>query len=198
MADPSAIVALGKVLQQLGYDVAEQSQFGGVDPDVHTPTSWHYKDLALDVNKDDGSEREWIERLYAALDANRGPLKIVELLDEGDHLHVAADGAADRAAIDKFLEDYGAKNIETGGIVDAITPGIGKPTADAVAGAAGAVGGAALDLAKGVVSTVFDALGIDGARIVLYVVLVAGSVAAIGLGIMRLTGASGAPEAAPA
>lgn len=46
------VVDVGKWMQTKGFAPGEHPKFGGVHP-VHTPTSLHYKGLALDVNDRD-------------------------------------------------------------------------------------------------------------------------------------------------
>lgn len=56
------LVAFGRRLQQMGYQVGENPAFGGVTPGAHMANSWHYRGGAIDVNHDQGNEK-------AALDA---------------------------------------------------------------------------------------------------------------------------------
>jgi tape measure domain-containing protein len=92
------VVEAGRRLQAMDYHVAGHSRFGGAKPGVHTPTSYHYKDLAVDVNADHwpGGEgpaldkaQSWLRKEYAG--------QILELLwrsaGHHDHLHVAIGGA---------------------------------------------------------------------------------------------------------
>ena len=46
-----SIVGIGKLAQQMGLHVGENSHFGGVNP-VHVKGSYHYKDRAIDVSGD--------------------------------------------------------------------------------------------------------------------------------------------------
>jgi hypothetical protein len=91
------VVEAGRRLRGMGYAVGEHGAFGGVAP-VHTPNSYHYRGLAIDVNADTfpGGEgpaldkaAAWLRREYAG--------KILELLwrtaGHYDHLHVAIGGA---------------------------------------------------------------------------------------------------------
>ena len=50
-AGRKTVVALGKLAQEMGLRVGENSHFGGVDP-VHSENSYHYKDEAIDVSGD--------------------------------------------------------------------------------------------------------------------------------------------------
>lgn len=63
--------------------------------------------------------------------------------------------------------------------------GASKDAANAVPGEAAALAG---QVAEGVVKLLFDALGEDGARILLYIVFIAGGVGAIIFGLMRSVG----------
>ena len=65
-AGEKTVVRLGKAAQRMGLRVAENAAFDKVDP-VHTPTSWHYKNRAIDVS---GSPQKmaaftrYVRRLY--------------------------------------------------------------------------------------------------------------------------------------
>lgn len=48
-AGEKTVVRLGRVAQKMGLRVGENPAFDKVDP-VHTPTSWHYKNRAIDVS----------------------------------------------------------------------------------------------------------------------------------------------------
>lgn len=50
-AGPKTIVKFGRLAQQMGLHVGENSHFGGVHP-VHAPHSYHYRDEAIDVSGD--------------------------------------------------------------------------------------------------------------------------------------------------
>jgi hypothetical protein len=62
------IVHVGREIQSMGYSVTGHSQFPPVGG--HTPTSWHYKDRALDINWYPGNDEapklddlhSWIQR----------------------------------------------------------------------------------------------------------------------------------------
>ena len=67
MARFISIIDLGNALRNLGYDVGEHSQFGGVAP-VHSDNSHHYRDQALDINwRGAGSEAARLQTLGSAL-----------------------------------------------------------------------------------------------------------------------------------
>lgn len=88
------IVAIGKALQRMGYEVGEHPAFGGVAP-VHTTNSYHYRGRALDINDDvppfghGSSEPQSLDWLNSQLKK----IPHVELLwrvkDHFDHLHFA-------------------------------------------------------------------------------------------------------------
>lgn len=46
------VLEAGKIAQQMGLRVGEQSAFGGKPSGGHAPNSWHYKDRAIDVSGD--------------------------------------------------------------------------------------------------------------------------------------------------
>jgi hypothetical protein len=84
------IVAVGRILQAMGYQVGEHPAFGGVGG-RHVPGSYHYRGRAIDVNADGfpGGEAAALDRIFPML--NRIPH--AELLwrveDHFDHLHYA-------------------------------------------------------------------------------------------------------------
>jgi hypothetical protein len=51
-AGPKTVVRLGKLAQDMGLHVGENSHFGGVDSSAHVPGSYHNKDEAIDVSGD--------------------------------------------------------------------------------------------------------------------------------------------------
>ena len=61
---PKAVVALGKLAQQMGLHVGENPHFGGVDP-VHTANSYHYRPggQAIDVSGDPRQMRRFAKRV---------------------------------------------------------------------------------------------------------------------------------------
>lgn len=93
-ASSGGIVALGKQLQSQGYDVAEHPAFGGVQGG-HSPGSYHYKGMAIDVNADSmpGGEKANLDRLNARLKGMPGVVELLwQVADHFDHLHVAMSG----------------------------------------------------------------------------------------------------------
>jgi hypothetical protein len=94
------IVGLGRQLQREGYQVGEHPAFGGVDP-VHSPRSYHYRGMAIDVNADGwpGGEMSALDRLYARLKGMPGVLELLwRVADHFDHLHVAMGPGGGRLA----------------------------------------------------------------------------------------------------
>jgi hypothetical protein len=49
-AGPKTIVGLGKLAQQMGLRVGENSHFGGENPGAHVSGSYHNRDMAIDVS----------------------------------------------------------------------------------------------------------------------------------------------------
>jgi Putative Flp pilus-assembly TadE/G-like len=91
---PLDIVALGRFLQNGGFQVGEHPAFGGVAP-VHTDGSWHYRNGAIDVNFGAGqsaSEMAAIDPLIPHL-RSLGFGIIWRSEDHWDHLHVDLGGA---------------------------------------------------------------------------------------------------------
>lgn len=97
-----------------GLSVSEGPGFGGAAPGVHTPTSYHYKGLAYDINADSASRGElWVLRRVFNLVQKLFPGEIAELFYDpvgyyidngqkvsgaigghGDHLHISFNPAA--------------------------------------------------------------------------------------------------------
>jgi hypothetical protein len=197
-ASDTGIVLLGRSLQELGYTVSEHPSFGGGHMSGHDPDGYHPKGQAIDVNKDDGDEAKALDALNAMLEENRDAFGIVELLwrtaDHYDHLHVAIVGPPTRA-LSEWVRNR--TEIKSTSVLGAAT--------DKVTGIAGDIAGAgagvAADIAKALVGLIFDAIGADGARILLYVVLVLGGAGLAYLGMARIVGLRGdtpAPAGAPA
>jgi hypothetical protein len=91
------------------------------------------------------------------------------------------------------------KNLVLGGAGTSASGVETKGLASDILGAApAAVAGAAGDTASGIVSSIFDALSTDGARILLYIALIVGGAVLAGLGTSRMFGlrASELPKAA--
>ena len=89
---PGNLVAVGKWLQSMGFQVGENPAFGGVSA-VHTKGSYHYAGRAIDINWPGGGATE-LAKLQWAYNALKG--KGVELLleDAGEsnqHLHFAME-----------------------------------------------------------------------------------------------------------
>lgn len=86
------IVAVGKELQRLGYEVGEHPAFGGVAP-VHSDGSYHYQSRAIDVNDDasprGGSEMASLDWLYPRLARLPHAELLWRVADHYDHLHFA-------------------------------------------------------------------------------------------------------------
>jgi hypothetical protein len=91
------IVELGRNLQRQGYAVSEHPLFPPFNPGAHSPTGYHPKGMAIDVNADamPGGEKANLDRLAAKL---RGMPGVVELLwqvaDHFNPLHVAMSGGS--------------------------------------------------------------------------------------------------------
>jgi hypothetical protein len=65
------IVHVGREILSMGYAVAGHSKFPPVGR--HTPTSWHYKDRALDINWYPGSDEgpSWMTSMVGSSGARR-------------------------------------------------------------------------------------------------------------------------------
>lgn len=92
MSTYGAIVALGKKLQSLGWLVGQHPAFGGGHLTGHSPTGYHPKGLAIDVNwPDAGQERAKIAALLPMLG---GPLGAVAAMVAPVLNRLIADGPA--------------------------------------------------------------------------------------------------------
>ncbi len=87
---PLDIVALGRFLQQYGYQVGEHPAFGGVCSNgCHVTNSWHYRNGAIDVNADHFSGGE-----MAAFDPIAGDISALgynvlwRVPDHYNHMHI--------------------------------------------------------------------------------------------------------------
>jgi hypothetical protein len=89
---PSGVVAIGHWLQGLGYQVGEHPAFGGVAP-VHTPTSYHYRGQAIDVNwPNPAQEPAMLDRIFPMLAALHPTELLWRTKGHFDHLHLAVGG----------------------------------------------------------------------------------------------------------
>lgn len=89
-ADKAALIAFGKQLQAMGYQVSEHPSFGGVHP-VHVKGSQHYIGEAIDVNADHGfrgGEKAALDNANK-MALNAGFKTLWQVSGHYDHLHVA-------------------------------------------------------------------------------------------------------------
>jgi hypothetical protein len=87
----TSLVALGRQLQSMGFNVGEHPQFGGVSP-VHVPGSYHYQGRALDINYPGSAEPAKLDWLYSRLRSMPGVKELLwRTAGHYDHLHVAMD-----------------------------------------------------------------------------------------------------------
>lgn len=87
----TSLVTFGKKLQQMDYNVAEHSKFGGVKKGAHVKGSQHYIDEAIDVNADTGfrgGEKAALDNANNMAKA-AGFTTIWQTSGHYDHLHVA-------------------------------------------------------------------------------------------------------------
>lgn len=90
------IIALGKALQRMGYQVGEHPAFGGVAPvHKHYPPHDHYSGGALDINGGPGGEPGSLDRLAAMLRAG-GWNVLWRVSGHFDHLHVDTSNGVGR------------------------------------------------------------------------------------------------------
>lgn len=91
------LVGFGHLLQKMGYQVSEQSQFGGVSAGAHAKNSWHYRDGAIDVNHDgagQGAETAAINKIVG-MARDYGLRTIWQVADHFNHAHFDIGGGAD-------------------------------------------------------------------------------------------------------
>jgi hypothetical protein len=87
----TSLVALGRQLQSMGFNVGEHPQFGGVSG-VHVPGSYHYQGRALDINWPGSAEPAKLDWLYSRLRSMPGVKELLwRTAGHYDHLHVAMD-----------------------------------------------------------------------------------------------------------
>lgn len=85
------LIALGRQLQAMGFDVGENPAFGGVSP-VHAPNSYHYRGRAIDVNWPGGgaTELSHLQSVYNELRGGGWAELLLEDIGTGNqHMHVA-------------------------------------------------------------------------------------------------------------
>ncbi len=85
------LIAAGRYLQSVGFQVGEHPYFGGVAP-VHAPNSYHYKGRAIDVNWPGGGSAELAHLRGAYRFLSSLPhveLMIEDIGRQNQHLHFA-------------------------------------------------------------------------------------------------------------
>lgn len=166
------IVALGKRLQRMGYDVSEHPAFGGVVPGAHSANGYHYKGGALDVNADPWNSR--FNRETPALDRLNSMLRgegwntIWRAPNHWDHLHVdignGQGGGLGLGFLKKFLPDW-AKDLADnpmGYVKDKIAGFMGKMPGGGKFGLAGKVlPGVVKKMAGGIAQKVKDSFSLS-------------------------------------
>jgi hypothetical protein len=87
----SRLLALGKKLQSMGYQVGENPAFGGVAP-VHVKNSNHYSGNAIDVNW--GNSAQEVAKINAILPLIKayGLGDIWQQPGHYDHAHISTNG----------------------------------------------------------------------------------------------------------
>lgn len=167
------IVALGKRIRRMGYQVGEHPAFGGVAP-VHSKNSYHYRNQALDINADYGAAHSRHGGEMAALDAlnkilrREGWRTIWRAPNHYDHLHVDTGNGGGGGGLFSFFGSIwdslkGAvssvkdkamgllTNIPGSGIMPDVIKGLGKMSVNAFA-----------DYAKGIIKDLFSFGGGNG------------------------------------
>ena len=89
----TSLVALGRQLQSMGFQVGEHPAFGGVSGG-HVPGSYHYQGRALDINWPGGGGMEMrkLDWLNSRLRSMPGVKELLwRTAGHFDHLHVAMD-----------------------------------------------------------------------------------------------------------
>jgi len=80
------LIAFGRMLQGLQYQVSEHPAFGGVTPGAHARNSLHYVGRAIDVNHDQGSEPAYLDRAVA-MSSNWGLHHLWRVAGHFNHAH---------------------------------------------------------------------------------------------------------------
>lgn len=219
-ADPALLQRLEAFAAKLGqvFDVtsgkrtyAEQSylyEHRDTNPYPVAPpgTSRHETGKAADVE----INGQPIQNVISAADLKAAGLNPLT----GDAVHVELAGGNSGGGVGGALKTVGGTVVggAVAGVPGAVAGGIAGGAATDIAGkAAGAAAGAAGDVAKAGVGLVVDAIGKDGARVLLSIALVIGGVALLVFGTARALGVrnpiskalpalamAAAPEAAPA
>lgn len=201
LADVLAIIRQFKVKVTDGYAASG-----------HAASGEHPLGLAIDIVPDTERGGTWddVDRLvkWAEPTQNkpRAPFRWVGYDGDaghgrGHHAHLSwahPGGRVQTLGGDLPSGTSGSANEDgAGGVAGALATGAGGVVAGATGatGAAGAVAGAAAGAARALIEALWDALGLDGARILLYIALAAGGATLAVVGLSRALGV-GAPNPA--
>lgn len=178
----------------------------GYAPTGHTPGGEHPHGLAVDLVPDTAKGGTWddVDALaHAAEPTQNAPKKPFRWVgytgDHGhgrnDHLHLSWDHEGETVAtmkdsggsnLSKALDAVSSQGGPTGAIAD-----MAKTGADAGGAVVDAAAGAAAAAAKAMLGLLWDLFGEEGARIALYIALVAGGTVLAVVGLKRTIGVKG-------
>lgn len=172
-----SMIALGRELQGLGYDVSENPLFGGVSPTAHTKGSKHYtaRGDALDINFDGHGQAFEDSKLNAVVPMAKalGLRVIWQYSGHYNHLHVDTSTGPDLGNIGAAYQATPAGPLPSGA-------GTSAPAVDAAWGLPSAPGVSLDEIGNTI-----------GKALIIGSVLVAGA----GLVLLGLNKATGNPAA---
>jgi len=107
---------VGSDMQKLGFTVKEHPDFGGVDADVHSKTSYHYYNEAFDVTHQTGDYNTSIEKTRMLKEAIRSlnPPLFVEVFGPGD--------STSKDAKQRSMAGAHSTHLHLGGLLRPVTP----------------------------------------------------------------------------
>lgn len=107
---------VGSDMQKLGFTVKEHPDFGGVDADVHSKTSYHYYNEAFDVTHQTGDYNTSIEKTRMLKEAIRSlnPPLFVEVFGPGD--------STSKDAKQRAMAGAHSTHLHLGGLLRPVTP----------------------------------------------------------------------------
>jgi TP901 family phage tail tape measure protein len=125
MQPESALVSLGRQLQGMGFMISGHPKWGGAAPGVHSANSYHYRNLAIDVNSAADETRAEVSQIAKMIGGKGGGAlfkEIARIMVEG------ADGKAKELAQSVLDKTRNAANKYIASKVP--THGVGNMSAD--------------------------------------------------------------------
>lgn len=120
------IVRIGENLEKQGYTIGGHSHWNNGNPITsgHVADSWHYKDMALDINWPGGNEKGKLDALYSKLKNKKGVFELLwQVADHYDHLHFAyrgGQGGGNIRAIEDLVTGRRGNGINVFAMVDGL------------------------------------------------------------------------------